>query len=76
MKLRGSGEGSSVGSPSVVAECRERTVTRRQVDQAVAQLRERRHLPPAEQMRAILRALDLVVVPDPEIPGPRESAGC
>jgi hypothetical protein len=75
MKLRGSGEGPSVGSPSVVAGRRERTVTRRQVDQAVAQLRERHHLPAAEQMRAVLRALDLVVVPDPEIPGPREAPG-
>jgi hypothetical protein len=46
-----------------------RTVTRRQVDRAVAQLRERRDLPAAEQMRAVLRALDLVVVPDPEQPG-------
>jgi hypothetical protein len=59
-------EGLSVGSP-------ERAVTRRQVDLAVAQLRERRHLPAAEQMRAVLRALDLVVVPDPEIPDPREA---
>ena len=61
-------EGLSVGSPA-------KTVTRRQVDRAVAQLRERRHLPAAEQMHAVLRALDLVVVPDPKIPGPREAPG-
>jgi hypothetical protein len=59
-------DGLSVASPA-------RTVTRQQVDRAVAQLRERRHLPAAEQMRAVLRALDLVVVPDPEIPDPREA---
>jgi hypothetical protein len=61
-------DGLSVASPA-------RTVTRQQVDRAVAQLRERRHLPAAEQMRAVLRALDLVVVPDPEIPEPREASG-
>jgi hypothetical protein len=59
-------DGLSVASPA-------RTVTRQQVDHAVAQLRERRHLPAAEQMRAVLRALDLVVVPDPAIPDPREA---
>jgi hypothetical protein len=38
-----------------------RTVTTEQVDQAVRQLRERRGRPAAEQMQAILRALDLTV---------------
>ncbi len=39
-----------------------RTVTAEQLDQAVRQLRERRGRPPAEQMQAVLRALDLTVV--------------
>jgi len=40
-----------------------RTVTREQVDLAVVQLRERRSLAAAEQMLAVLRALDLAVAP-------------
>jgi hypothetical protein len=40
-----------------------RTITVEQLDQAVRQLRERRGRPAAEQMQAILRALDLTVVP-------------
>ncbi|GAA0933593.1 hypothetical protein [Pseudonocardia zijingensis] len=43
-----------------------RTVTPAQLDQAVHQLRERRGRPAAEQMQAILRALDLTVVRDSE----------
>jgi hypothetical protein len=39
-----------------------RTITTEQLDQAVRQLRERRGRPAAEQMQAILRALDLTVV--------------
>jgi hypothetical protein len=38
-----------------------RTVTADQLDQAVRQLRERRGRPAAEQMQAVLRALDLTV---------------
>ena len=40
-----------------------RTVTPDQLDQAVRQLRERRGRPAAEQMQAVLRALDLTVAP-------------
>jgi hypothetical protein len=40
-----------------------RTVTAEQLDQAVRQLRERRGRPAAEQMQAVLRALDLTVAP-------------
>jgi hypothetical protein len=40
-----------------------RTVTTEQLDQAVYQLRERRGRPAAEQMQAVLRALDLTVAP-------------
>ncbi|GAA5129688.1 hypothetical protein [Pseudonocardia adelaidensis] len=43
-----------------------RTVTSAQLDHAVRQLRERRGRPAAEQMQAVLRALDLTVVPDNE----------
>jgi hypothetical protein len=43
-----------------------RTVTSAQLDQAVRQLRERRGRPAAEQMQAVLRALDLTVVHDNE----------
>jgi hypothetical protein len=39
-----------------------RTVTAEQLDQAVRQLRERKGRPAAEQMQAVLRALDLTVV--------------
>jgi hypothetical protein len=45
-----------------------RTVTPDQVDQAVHQLRERSGRPAAEQMQAVLRALDLTVVPRNEQP--------
>lgn len=48
-----------------------RAVTAEQVANAVLQLRERRGRPPVEQVRAILRALDLTVVPDPVIPRQR-----
>jgi len=40
-----------------------RTVSPEQVDLAVVQLRERRGRTAAEQMQAVLRALDLTVVP-------------
>jgi hypothetical protein len=43
-----------------------RTVTSEQLDQAVRQLRERRGRPAAEQMQAVLRALDLTVAPGNE----------
>jgi hypothetical protein len=74
MKPTASAEAVRVDPPPVMAGSRDRSVTRQQVDRAVTQLRERRHLPAAEQMQAVLRALDLVVVPDPEIPAPREAA--
>jgi glutaredoxin len=48
-----------------------RVVTAAQVDGAVAQLRERPGRSAAEQIQAVLRALDLTVVPDPVIPDPR-----
>ena len=66
-----------IGNPDrTAAECRgvsvevgrrpahhvpQRTVTQEQLDQAVRQLRERRGRPAAEQMQAILRALDITV---------------
>jgi hypothetical protein len=74
MKPTASAEAARADSPPTMAGSRDRTVTRQQLDRAVAQLRERRQLPAAEQMQAVLRALDLVVVPDPEIPAPREAA--
>jgi hypothetical protein len=46
-----------------VPQVPQRTVTVEQLDQAVRQLRERRGRPAVEQMQAILRALDLTVVP-------------
>jgi hypothetical protein len=48
-----------------------RVVTQAQIDQAVLQLRERRGRPPAEQLRAVLRALDLTVAGEPVLPEPR-----
>jgi hypothetical protein len=48
-----------------------RVVTRAQVDRAVLQLRERPGKTPAEQVQAVLRALDLTVAPDPVIPEQR-----
>jgi hypothetical protein len=44
----------------------QRTITPEQLDQAVRQLRERRGRPAAEQMQAVLRALDITVAPDIE----------
>jgi len=44
----------------------QRVVTLDQVDLAVLQLRERRGRPAAEQMQAVLRALELTVAPDSE----------
>lgn len=46
-----------------------RTITSEQLDQAVRQLRERRGRPAAEQMQAVLRALDLTVVREKELRG-------
>lgn len=47
----------------------ERSVTAAQVDRAVLQLRERRGQTPVEQVKAVLRALDLIVAPvNPEVP--------
>jgi hypothetical protein len=40
-----------------------RAVTPEQLDQAVVQLRERKGRPAAEQMQAVLRALDITVLP-------------
>lgn len=63
---------AACGSVSLEPDCRPvpavppRTVTSAQLDQAVRQLRERRGRPAAEQMQAVLRALDLTVVPDEE----------
>jgi hypothetical protein len=45
-----------------------RTVSPEQVDCAVVQLRERRGRTAAEQMQAVLRALDLTVAPRDEHP--------
>jgi hypothetical protein len=50
-----------------------RTVTSSQVARAAMQLRERRGQSAVEQMQAILRALDLTVVPDPVVPAARRS---
>lgn len=47
----------AVGSPTG------RIVTPAQVDRAVLQLRERRGQTPVEQVKAVLRALDLTVQP-------------
>jgi hypothetical protein len=74
MKSTASAEALLADSSPTVSGPRDRSVTRQQVDRAVTQLRERRHLSAAEQMQAVLRALDLVVVPDPEIPAPRDAA--
>lgn len=52
------GPGSLVTAPTPL-----RTVTPEQVDLAVLQLRERRGRPAAEQVQAVLRALDLAVEP-------------
>jgi hypothetical protein len=63
---------AACGSVSMDADCLPaphvppRTVTSAQLDQAVRQLRERRGRPAAEQMQAVLRALDLTVVHDNE----------
>ncbi len=45
-----------------------RTVTSSQVARAAMQLRERRDRSAVEQLQAVLRALDLTVVPDPPPP--------
>jgi hypothetical protein len=44
-----------------------RTVTVRQVTNAITQLREQRGHAAAAQIQAVIRALDLTVVPDPEV---------
>lgn len=48
-----------------------RTVTLQQVERAVTQLRERRGQPAAEQVHAVLRALELSVATAPSIPSQR-----
>lgn len=58
-------------APVVCSSTTARVVTASQVDHAVVQLRERRGQSAAEQLQAVLRALDLTVVPDPSIPRPR-----
>jgi len=45
-----------------------RTVTASQVANAIMQLRERPRLSAAAQVHAVLKALDLTVVPDPATP--------
>jgi hypothetical protein len=62
--------------PSATSEPAPRAVDRRvvtaaQVDQAVLQLRERPGQTAVEQVQAVLRALDLTVVPNPVIPEQR-----
>lgn len=53
---------------SVVPQPAARTVTPSQVEHAVVQLRERPRQNPAEQVQAVLRALDLTVDADAERP--------
>jgi hypothetical protein len=48
-----------------------RTVTADQVDEAVAQLRERPNRSAVEQVQAVLRAFDLTVAPPVVIPDQR-----
>jgi hypothetical protein len=48
-----------------------RTVTASQVTNAITQLREQPGLSAAVQIQAVLRALDLTVVPDPNVPAAR-----
>lgn len=56
----------SQGCRCSAAHAASRTVTSAQLDQAVRQLRERRGRPAAEQMQAVLRALELTVLRDNE----------
>jgi hypothetical protein len=58
-------------TPHVPAPRADRVVTPAQVNRAVLQLRERRGKAAAEQLQAVLRALDLTVAPDQDAPGPR-----
>jgi hypothetical protein len=51
------------GRARVEAEFSARVVTPEQLDLAVLQLRERRNRTAAEQMQAVLRALELTVAP-------------
>lgn len=50
-----------------------RTVTASQVTNAITQLREQPGQSAAVQIQAVLRALDLTVVPDPEIQAARSA---
>ena len=61
-QVRRSGEQHGPAS-AITAPASLRTVTPDQVDRAVLQLRERRGRPAAEQMQAVLRALELTVEP-------------
>jgi hypothetical protein len=59
-------QASPGGCRCSAAHAAQRTVTSSQLDQAVRQLRERRGRPAAEQMQAVLRALELSVLRDNE----------
>ena len=51
-----------------------RTVTASQVAHAITQLREQRGYAAAVQVQAVVRALDLTVVPDPEVTASRSES--
>lgn len=57
--------GALQGTPAIAPL---QTITPEQLQQAVLQLRERRGRPAAEQMQAVLRALDVTVLPRVEHP--------
>lgn len=60
------------GVPAHVARAAAaRVVTSAQVDRAVLQLRERPGQTAVEQVQAVLRALDLTVMPEPRVPEAR-----
>lgn len=48
-----------------------RSITESQAARAILQLRERSGRPASEQLCAVLRALNVVVIPDPRVPSPR-----
>lgn len=51
-----------------------RPITTAQLANAITQLRARRGQSAALQMQAVLRALDLIVVPDPVVPAARSES--
>lgn len=51
-----------------------RTITAAQLANAITQLRARRGQSAALQMQAVLRALGLIVVPDPVVPASRSES--